>query len=706
MRRILLCICWLLPVASGFANKKDSLLNVLTKYPARDTQRCFLLNQLIEEEQDNTVWMRYNKELRLIAEQGLKSTGSNSTLNNTYIKYLSIAFNNEGADLVYTDQYEAAIHRYRQADSWAKKIAYHEGRSLALQNIGTAFDFLGKLDSALHYFEQSHQEALLSGDRSSIAYVLTDLGYVNNNLGNNTLAIKYNFDALKIFEQLKDEVGMERTTFAIGRIFDGQKDFPTSLLYYKRCLDINTRIGDEIRQSIVLNSMANAYNNLQQYAASVVCLQKAITIAQKTNNVSVLAASYDLLGDVNSGNRQYDTAVYYYLQSAGIYKHIEGMYSYAKELIKLGEISLIKQQAEKAAQYAEDAYEIAGTSVYPALKKNAAEIISKACALQGNYKKAYEYKSIAAMIADSIFFDESRSMALKADFKYQSEKAESKIKELAQQKKISELKARQKNTLLYAVLLMVLILSLMAYFMFTRYKARKENELLRIELEESEKRAVIEQQRMEADLTALKSQMNPHFIFNALNSIQELYMAGDKRTANEQMGNFASLTRKILDVSGKRKIELMEEIDILTKYLELEGIRFEHDFSFKIHVSEKVDADYVSLPPMLIQPLVENSMKHGLLHKKGNKRIDIYFDIDNEETLLQCTIEDNGIGRKAAETINKNRISHQSFSTSATEKRLKLLNAKTSADISIQYEDKYDEDGQALGTVVRLQIPV
>ena len=233
---------------------------------------------------------------------------------------------------------------------------------------------------------------------------------------------------------------------------------------------------------------------------------------------------------------------------------------------------------------------------------------------------------------------------------------------------------------------------------------------LQLKYESEKKEATLNQLRLQqtqSELTALKSQMNPHFIFNALNSIQELYTIGDKKMANEQMGNFAQLTRKILDVSGKQKIELAEEIDILTKYLELECMRFENDFSYKIHLSDNLDEDYTTLPPMLIQPYVENSIKHGLLHKKGSKQLDIYFELDEDANVLKCSVDDNGIGRQASASLNKNRsASHVSFSTSATEKRLRLLNQGKEEMIAVQFEDKEDESGNTSGTRVIIQIPV
>lgn len=221
------------------------------------------------------------------------------------------------------------------------------------------------------------------------------------------------------------------------------------------------------------------------------------------------------------------------------------------------------------------------------------------------------------------------------------------------------------------------------------------------------KQQELELEKRDSELAALKSQMNPHFIFNALNSIQELYTIGDKKIANEQMGNFSSLTRKILDVSGKQKITLAEEIEILTKYLELESMRFEMDFAYTVSFDEKIDEDYLQLPPMLIQPFVENSIKHGLLHKKGMKKLSISFEVNDAEDILLCTIIDNGIGRDASAQINKNRVaSHVSFASAATQKRLELLNKDKEKRVAVVFEDVIDEQQQIAGTKVILQIPL
>jgi hypothetical protein len=232
----------------------------------------------------------------------------------------------------------------------------------------------------------------------------------------------------------------------------------------------------------------------------------------------------------------------------------------------------------------------------------------------------------------------------------------------------------------------------------TQYETEKREAELR-ELKIKQQQTELESR--ESELKAIKAQMNPHFIFNALNSIQEMFFIGDKRLANEHLGKFSQLTREILKASGKQFISLSEEMEMLTKYLELEGLRFEKDFSFSIQSNNDEVSDDILLPPMLLQPYIENAIRHGLLHQKGEKTIAVHFNFDENKKLLTCVIQDNGIGRNASTEINKNRKQlHESFSTSANEKRLELLNQNRDEKIGVWYEDLIP------GTKVIVTIPV
>ena len=200
--------------------------------------------------------------------------------------------------------------------------------------------------------------------------------------------------------------------------------------------------------------------------------------------------------------------------------------------------------------------------------------------------------------------------------------------------------------------------------------------------------------------------MNPHFMFNALNSIQEFILTNEKRQANMYMGKFADLMRMTLDMSNKKEIDLDDEIKILELYLQLEALRFEENFSYKISVGKNVNTTDIKLPSMLIQPYVENAVKHGLLHKQGEKKLAVDFSID-DVSCLSCTITDNGIGRKRSGEINEMRQSrYTSFATGATQKRLELLNYERNAAIAVVYNDLQDGNGNMVGTSVTIKIPV
>ncbi len=218
------------------------------------------------------------------------------------------------------------------------------------------------------------------------------------------------------------------------------------------------------------------------------------------------------------------------------------------------------------------------------------------------------------------------------------------------------------------------------------------------------RRAELRNKVTASQLTALKSQMNPHFLFNTLNSLQDLILKHDIKNSNYYLNKFSLLMREILDISGKDEISLAREIKLLDTYLELEKLRFGDEFKFIIHVDKEIDSDHLQLPPMIIQPFIENALKHGLLHKKGEKNLSIEFCIKHD--ILICEIVDNGVGRKRSEEIKaRNTRTHQPFATEATDKRMDLLNSFNDKHYSFDIIDLFEND-QALGTKVIISIPV
>ena len=217
----------------------------------------------------------------------------------------------------------------------------------------------------------------------------------------------------------------------------------------------------------------------------------------------------------------------------------------------------------------------------------------------------------------------------------------------------------------------------------------------------------IEQELRSAQLAALKSQMNPHFIFNSLNSIQDFILLNEKKQANAYLGKFADLMRLYLDMSNQRAVQLSDEIRTLRLYLDLEAVRFSDKLTSLIEIDAALDPASITIPAMVIQPYVENALKHGLLHKKYDRRLNIFFEMREEGEVLYCEIRDNGIGRKrSAEIRERNPIKQKSFATDATEKRLNLLNYGRKAAIGVEIIDLYDEADLPTGTQVNIRIPL
>jgi ligand-binding sensor domain-containing protein len=231
------------------------------------------------------------------------------------------------------------------------------------------------------------------------------------------------------------------------------------------------------------------------------------------------------------------------------------------------------------------------------------------------------------------------------------------------------------------------IIVIMSFFIVREKQIRKK--------ERAEKKMV------ELELKALRSQMNPHFIFNTLNSIQNYIALNDFKNSNKYITQFARLIRTVLNLSEKNMITIQEEIDVLKMYMDLERMRFDKQFDYEIKISDEIDGDYDKIPSMLLQPYVENAIWHGLMNKKEKGLIKI--EIKLEENYLCCSIEDNGIGRKKAAEITANRkIAHKSVGMSITKERLDLMNSTT---VNVNIIDVVNSRGVEIGTKVIVKIP-
>lgn len=206
---------------------------------------------------------------------------------------------------------------------------------------------------------------------------------------------------------------------------------------------------------------------------------------------------------------------------------------------------------------------------------------------------------------------------------------------------------------------------------------------------------------------ALKAQMNPHFLFNVLNSIKGYIYENDKKNAARYLGDFSNLVRKVLELSSLPVVTLEMELEALKLYIDLEAMLIQNEFVYNIEVDENVDVSGIKIPALIIQPYVENAFKHGLRHKSGKKELNIRVSYQEKNELLIISIKDNGIGRTAAEKINTNsRAKHQSFASEAMQRRIELLNFEKKGVVGIENVDNFNDEGISNGTTVIIRIHV
>lgn len=254
------------------------------------------------------------------------------------------------------------------------------------------------------------------------------------------------------------------------------------------------------------------------------------------------------------------------------------------------------------------------------------------------------------------------------------------------------------NSIWFYVFISFIAIVVLVFAILIRIKSIKQKE---------EEKTRLNKMLSELELTALKAQMNPHFIFNSLGSIQNLINRDKKTEANIYLSKFAKLLRLTLDNSDKKEIPLADEINMLELYLGLEALRFNNQFEFKINLADNVDIYENKIPTLIIQPFCENAIKHGLLPKKADAMLTINFTLIDNDSILACEIIDNGIGRVQREKLKENAvISHVSKGIKITKNRLELVNHLRNKPAEIKITDLYHQDGSAAGTKVLVTIPL
>ncbi len=272
------------------------------------------------------------------------------------------------------------------------------------------------------------------------------------------------------------------------------------------------------------------------------------------------------------------------------------------------------------------------------------------------------------------------------------------LKTLSQENELNKLKKRQ--LLFYGIAALATLL-FSSLYLYNRNKTKQTQ--LKLELEKKE--AEFQHSLADVSMSALRSQMNPHFIFNCLNSIKLYTTQNDTVAAADYLTKFSKLIRMALENSRNETVTLNAELESLELYIQMEAMRFKEKLKYSITIDKNVDSSFIEIPPMLLQPYVENAIWHGLMHKEEGGRIDVGVQIMQNENTLAITIKDNGVGReKAAQLKSKTATSHKSYGTKVTGERLDLINQIYKTGASVVTED-VEENGIIAGTLVTIKIP-
>ena len=292
-------------------------------------------------------------------------------------------------------------------------------------------------------------------------------------------------------------------------------------------------------------------------------------------------------------------------------------------------------------------------------------------------------------------------------------KKESRIGFLNRDNQIKQQQLKQQATFRNFLIAVLIAIVFAGLYVFRNINLKRKNEKLRQEQKEQEwklkalasenKHVELQKQSAELEMQALRAQMNPHFIFNSLSSINHFILKNESKIASNYLTRFSRLMRMVLMNSQKPLIALEDELQMLALYLEMERLRFKDSFDYRITFLNVIDSDHIFIPPLLLQPFCENAIWHGLMHKEGQGRLDIELIL--QDNILNCIITDNGVGREKAEELNSKTAEKQkSMGLKITTERLALLNRERGVRTFYDITDMKDENGKATGTKVTLKI--
>ncbi len=513
----------------------------------------------------------------------------------------------------------------------------------ALSDLGYLDQARGLYDKALEKYQQSLTMRELIADQKGIAYSLNNIGTLYWRLGKMDEALDYYLQAIRYFEEmgLKEEIAATKGN--IGVIYSDLGDMDKALKYQLDALKLNRELGHRLTETKNLNNIAMVYLHKKEAAKAISYLEQALKIHTIIGDNEMYPLVLYNLGKAYQDNNQFELALSYTQQAA---------------------IAAEKQQANDLLMHT---------------------LAQEATILHqlGKDTRAFQQQLKANQIKDSIFSLRQTEQIEELKAKYDTERhiLEKNNLKLANQK--NEIIIKQQKMLFLLLILMCLLFLVFVWLILQ--KRRAADQLKAVELEQK----------------LLRSQMNPHFIFNSLTVIQHYILNKSTRLALNQLSALATLMRLILENSRQEFIPFSKELQTLHLYLDLQQERFAGQFDYQLETDPALEAEDLSIPPMMMQPFIENAIEHGFKGLKEKGLITVRYKLEN--SVLRCEVEDNGIGIEASLNA-KTGTEHQSLGLSITLQRLRILESKHKMKAQFEIIDKTQRAEK--GTLVRFLLPI
>jgi tetratricopeptide (TPR) repeat protein len=682
----LLLLILLLPVlVRGQLHKQktaDSLI-LLISQAKNDTNKIFLLNSLsfTYYNIDPNKGIAYAKQALKMANKIGWKKGITKAYNclgaNYWAKYdfiraqdyygiaLKIAQEIEDREQVEKDSHDIGMC-YESQYNYPKALEYYKKSSVLSADLGDKNHELGCFSNmadvyvkqanykyALIYYKQSFQLSRQIGNRRNMGYFYWQFGLVNFLMGNYDEALKYEKKSLQIFQELKDYEDLAPNMSSMGDLYLQKRNYRQVILQNQNALEVLKKITASSTKKMQADFYCAIGKAYFKWAGSTDAAQKPGLAQNKTAYLQLAARNLQ--------------------QSTAISKSIDYKEIIIESLKNLSDVEAMQGFFVKAlATYKE--YVANKDSSYNSEKDKE----------YSRHELAFEYTK--------------RRDSLNFASKLQK-------KELEQAKVVVNNRLKQRT--LYAIVVIVVLMLIVSYFVF-RNRIQKVSFKSQLAKEKSEiqlKQMSFENKLNDLTLASLKSQMNPHFIFNCLNSIKFYIEKNETAAASLYITKFSKLIRTILDSARSERVTLLTEIELIELYLEMEKMRLKEKLNYEFEIAPNIDIDFIEVPPLLIQPYVENAIWHGLMNKAEGGIIKLSMELSPDEKYLIVNVTDNGVGRgKAAEAKRKNVFHHVSHGSNLNNERIAMFNAKYKTDTEVIITDLKTADNKPCGTLVNIKL--